>query len=395
MKNITWKSVGQMRLNDLKDEKLRLTSFSLVVSALLPVMAVGCSTDDGGISEPTTITVSSIKLNQTSATLNVGETIDLTATVSPENATDKTVTWSSSDSGVATVSDGKVTAVSVGSSTITARCGNAKSECAVTVSPIEVISVTLDQTSLTLTAGETIDLTATVSPENATDKTVTWSSSDSDVATVSDGKVTAVSVGSSTITARCGNVKSECAVTVSPIEVTSVTLDQTSVTLTAGETVRLTATVSPDNATDKTITWTSSNTSFATVKNGEVTAVAVGSATVTAKCGKVKAECTITVKAIDVISVTLNKSSVTLSAGETVQLSVTVSPDNATNKTVTWNSSNTNVATVSNGNVTALAAGSATITAIADNGLSSTCRIAVVEAVPPGGSEGTGEEEWK
>ena len=314
MKNITWKSVGQMRLNDLKDEKLRLTSFSLVVSALLPVMAVGCSTDDGGISEPTTITVSSIKLNQTSATLNVGETIDLTATVSPENATDKTVTWSSSDSGVATVSD---------------------------------------------------------------------------------GKVTAVSVGLSTITARCGNVKSECAVTVSPIEVTSVTLDQTSVTLTAGETVRLTATVSPDNATDKTITWTSSNTSFATVKNGEVTAVAVGSATVTAKCGKVKAECTITVKAIDVISVTLNKSSVTLSAGETVQLSVTVSPDNATNKTVTWNSSNTNVATVSNGNVTALAAGSATITAIADNGLSSTCRIAVVEAVPPGGSEGTGEEEWK
>ena len=388
-KSVTWSSSN--------------TSVATVSNGKVTAVAVGSATitaQCGNVKAECTITVkatevTSIKLNQTSATLYAGETVQLTATVSPENATNKTVTWSSSNTSVATVSNGKVTAVAVGSATITAQCGNVKAECTITVKPTEVTSIKLNQTSATLYAGETVQLTATVSPENATNKTVTWSSSNTSIATVTNGKVTAVAVGSATITAQCGNVKAECTITVKAIEVTSIKLNQTSATLYAGETVQLTATVSPENATNKTVTWSSSNTSVATVTNGKVTAIAVGAATITAQCGNVKAECTITVKAIDITSITLNKASVTLSAGETVQLTATISPNNATNKTVTWISSNTSVATVNNGKVTALAAGSATITAKTNNGLSATCSIAVVETVPPGGSEGTGEEEWK
>ena len=170
------------------------------------------------------------------------------------------------------------------------------------------------------------------------------------------------------------------------INVTAITLSQTSVTLSAGESVSLTATITPENATNKTITWSSSNTSVATVSNGK--------ATITAQIGNVKAECSVTVSPIEVTAITLSQTSVTLSAGESVSLTAIITPENATNKTITWSSSNTSVATVSNGKVTAVAVGKATITAQASNGLSSTCNIEVIRKTPPGGSEGTGEVEW-
>ena len=97
---------------------------------------------------------------------------------------------------------------------------------------------------------------------------------------------------------------------------------------------------------------------------------------------------------IKVTSITLSQTSVTLSSGESVSLTATITPENATNKTITWSSSNTSVATVFNGKVTAVAVGKATITAKASNGLSSTCNIEVINKTPPGGSEGTGEVEW-
>ncbi|MDR0962665.1 MAG: Ig-like domain-containing protein, partial [Mediterranea sp.] len=122
-------------------------------------MSVACSKEDEDTSKPTPVTVSSIKLSQISVTLFAGETIELTATVSPENATNKTVTWSSSNTSVATVTNGKVTAVAIGSTTITAQCGNVKAECTVTVSPIEVTLIQLNKTSITLSAGETVELT--------------------------------------------------------------------------------------------------------------------------------------------------------------------------------------------------------------------------------------------
>ena len=162
--------------------------------------------------------VENVSLNETTLTLMRGETGKLTATVTPENADDKTVTWSSSHADVATVdADGTVTTHKAGETIITATTqeGGKTAICTVIVNPILVETVTLNMTELTLTRGETGKLTATVMPENADDKTVTWSSSHTDVATVdADGTVTAVKAGTATITARAGDKRATCMVTI-------------------------------------------------------------------------------------------------------------------------------------------------------------------------------------
>ena len=322
-----------------------------------------------------TITVSteSITLDKTSLSLVVGETAQLTATVKPDDATDKNVAWASSDESVAKVSNGKVTAVKSGKATITAKCGDKIAECAVTVT-VPTGSVTLDKTTISLAVGETEQLTATVKPDDATDKNVAWASSDESVAKVSNGKVTAVKAGKTTIIARCGDKTAECAVTVT-VPTGSVTLDKTTLSLAVGETAQLTATVKPDDATDKNVTWTSSDESVAKVVNGKVTAVKSGKATITAKCGGKTAECAVIVT-VPTGSVTLDKTSLSLAVGETVQLTATVKPDDATDKNVTWTSSDEFVAKVDNGKVTAVKAGKSTIIAKC-GGLTAECVVIV------------------
>ena len=178
-----------------------------------------------------------------------------------------------------------------------AGCGSKEEPVPAKPSRIEVSGVSLDQTSLTLTVGGTASLAATVSPADATDKTVTWSSSNESVATVKNGTVTAVAVGSATITAKAGSKSATCSVTVSAKEVPviGITLEPTSASIEVGKTAQLTATVSPSDATDATVTWSSSKESVATVKNGEVTAVAEGTATITATAGGKSATCAVTV----------------------------------------------------------------------------------------------------
>ncbi len=161
--------------------------------------------------------------------------------------------------------------------------------------------MTLNYTSKTLNIGESFTLAAVISPENAANKTVTWSSGNTTVATVStSGVVTANAPGTAviTVTTNSGGKTASCTVTVNPSIPSAVTLNQSSVSLTVGETIQLTATVSPSNATDKTVTWTSSNTSVATVnQSGLVTARAAGTATitVTTNSGGKTASCTVTV----------------------------------------------------------------------------------------------------
>ena len=379
---------GKDYINSMK-AKLSLC-LGLFVSTSLPLLNIACSEE----SALETISVSSISLNKTSITLTIGDTISLIATILPDNATDKTITWSSSNANVATVDNGKVKGITVGIATITAVSGNVKAECSVTVNPVEVTSIALNNDKLSLIIGNSYQLTATVFPNNATNKTIVWSSSNNSIATVDNGKVTGKALGTATITAQSGNVKAECSVTINPVEVTSITLNKTTLSLTAGETFDLIATVLPNNATDKTVTWYSSNNSIVTVDNGKVKALAKGTATVTAKAGNMQANCSVTVNYIEATSVLLNKSSITLSVGETVELTATVYPNNATNKTIVWTSSNTHVATVDNGQISAIAVGTATITAQNSDGPSSTCSIAVVNKPSSGGSEGTGDIEW-
>ncbi len=155
-----------------------------------------------------------VTMNQDTLTLRSTQTAQLTAAVQPEDTTD-TLTWSTSNDTVATVADGKVTALKPGTATITAAAGNVKAECAVTVlDPIPASAVVLDKTALSLYEGDIAALTATVQPEDTTVTTVTWTSTEKTVATVADGKITALKAGTTTITAACGDVKAECKVTV-------------------------------------------------------------------------------------------------------------------------------------------------------------------------------------
>jgi len=256
-----------------------------------------------------------------------------------------------------------------------------------------VTGVKLDETALTLEQGNVATLTATVAPANATNRSVTWMTSNSEVATVSDnGMVMAISVGTATITVVTDESKktAKCAVTVTEptIPATDVTLNKSTLSLPAGDKETLTATVTPTNATNKTVTWSSDETTVATVDvlTGEVTAVAPGTATITASVGggTITATCAVTVTAVAVTGVTLNKNELTLAVGRKETLTATVAPTNATNKTVTWSSDKTTVATVdaATGEVTAVAEGTANITATtADGNFHDACAV-TVEAAP-------------
>ena len=249
--------------------------------------------------------VTEVKLDKDSLTLDVGGSENLAATITPSNATNKNVTWSSDNQNVATVENGKVTAVGAGKATITVTTedGNKTATCAVTVNPISVTGVTLDQSALPISVGGSAELKANVTPENATNKTVTWSSDNTAVATVdASGKVTAVAPGTATITVTTadGGKTANCTVTVTQ-PVTDVTLDKTTMDLFVGNGGTLTAKVQPDNASNKTVNWTTSNAGVATVDaNGKVTAVGAGKATITATAAdgsEKKAVCEVTVTA--------------------------------------------------------------------------------------------------
>lgn len=251
------------------------------------------------------------------------------------------------------------------------------------VSQVPVKGVTLDKTTLELTAGTTGQLIAKLNPEDATDQSVTWSSSNPAAVKVENGKLTALAEGNATITAKCGEKSAFCTVTVQKAEVLaeSVTLDQTTMELTVNGTGKLTATVKPDETTVKTIQWSSSDEAVATVgADGTVTALKEGTAVITAKCGEKSAECTVTVKAEAVAptSITMEPTTLSLTVGQTLVLNATVLPENATDKTVKWNSDAPDIVEVTtDGAVTAKAAGIATITAKTTNGLTITCAVTV------------------
>ena len=260
----------------------------------------------------------------------------------------------------------------------------------VPVPTVAVTGVRLDKTSLSFTGtGSCQILTATVSPSNATNNTLTWSSSNTSVATVFYGVVEAVGFGTATITAKSNNGKTaSCTVTVNPIQPTGIkATPETSTLYGLNSTVKLSANVMPSNATNKAVTWSSRNTSVATVSSdGTVKAVGYGTTVITAKTvNGLTSNCTVTVNPIAVTGVSLNKTSLSFTGtGSSQTLTATVSPSNATNKTLTWSSSNTSVATVSNGVVKAVGFGTATITAKSNNGKTASCSVTVNPIQPTG-----------
>lgn len=302
-------------------------------------------------------------------------------------------TWTSSDTSAFTVKNG-IVSVSPGAqagdiATITATSPGGKSWSKAFIVKEEIIAATgvsLDKTALTMDEGDTAALTATVRPANATNKDVSWSSSNTDVATVdAQGNVRAVGSGTAVITVKTddGGHTAICTVKVSSdTTVTGVTLSVPSVSLDKGSTFRLTCTIAPANAQNKKVSWQSSNTKVATVsQDGIVTAVAPGTAvvTVTTDDGGKTASCMVTVQETTVTGVALDKTELKLKEGESYTLKATVTPDDAKNKKVAWQSSDVKVATVdASGKVTAVAPGTATITvATEDGGKTATCAVKV------------------
>lgn len=328
------------------------------------------------------VPVEAVRLTRDNLTLYAGERTALGVRISPENATEQTVLWESSDEAVATVEDGVITAKTPGGARITARADGCSAECAVLVKPtVERVSLSTD--ALALTAGETAVLDAAADPEGD----VAWMSSDETVAEVSDGTVTAKKPGAAAILAASGGKYACCAVRVREAEVPveTVALSQTALTLKPGETAALTATVSPE-AADQAVVWYSADPETASVTGGEVVAICAGTteiaAIIRASVGGKTASCTVTVKAarVPVSSVTLDRSTLELSVDGTARLTATVRPENADDRTVVWQSSREDVATVSGGIVRGVAEGSTVISATA-GGVKAECSVTVSQAL--------------
>lgn len=341
----------------------------------------------------TAVPVGSVTVAPTSKSLFVGGTTTLVATVKDVNGavvTDRAVAWSTSDPLVATVSSsGVVTALAPGSATVTATSETKSGSSAITVSPVPVAKVTVTPPTMALVVGQTSTARAVLTDANGnvlTGRVVTWTSSNALIAAVSStGVVTGVAPGGPVfITASSEGWNGSTAVIVTAVPVGSVTLPATT-TLVAGQSTTLTPVVKDANGTvvtDRTVTWSSSNPTVATVSaSGLVRALITGTATITATSEGKSASTALTVTPAPVGSVTVAPFTLNLGSGSTVTLTATVKDVNGTTVTdrvVTWKSSDTTVATVSaDGVLTGLVAGTATITATSE-GRSGTSTVTVV-----------------
>jgi len=329
------------------------------------------------------IPVTGIALSESALTLQKGEYASLSAEVSPDDATDPDVTWTSANDGVATVNRaGLVKGMDAGTTKVLAMSDGRMAECDITVvNP--VTHVALNKTSLKLNKGASQTLVATVAPDNATDKSLWWTTSNADICTIdADGKVTAVSPGTAEIAveARSGGEMASCQVTVeSPVS--GVNLNKTEMTLRPGVGEKLTATVTPEDATNPGVMWASSDPEICTVdQDGNVTAIRAGTAVIsaTAKDNVHMAQCAVTVT-IPVTGVTLNTAYLSIIKDASDILYATVWPADATNKAITWSSSNSAVCSVNqSGVITGTGVGTATITATTqDGGFTASCTVEV------------------
>lgn len=318
---------------------------------------------DGGGS----VSVKSVMLDQSDVTINRKNTLQLTATVTPQNAKNKAVTWTSSNPDVATVDNaGKVTGIGAGNTTITATAGQKSANCAVTV-VVLMDGISLNHTELAINKGSTEQLTAKIEPEDTTEeKAITWSSSDPEIVSVdADGMVTAHKTGKAFVKASAVGASANCEVTVlSPM--TGITLDKSTLTLNRNTTEQLTVSFLPVDATDeRTVTWSSSAPEIADVdQQGNVVAHRIGTSSITARCGEFTATCDVTVIAL-IEGIYLDQSEMMIDRGTVGQITASIVPlDTTEDKTVVWTSSDPDVATVdSTGKVTAQKIGTATITA--------------------------------
>lgn len=265
----------------------------IITSALLmAVTAVGC-TENGDDTPKVTVT-----LDKNEVEMYEGGTIRLEAALS-DGATD-TVAWLSSDSAVAAVSDsGLVTAVAAGEATVTASLGKSSAQCLVIVKKVVPVERIIMPTAFDAIMGKTMELEYTVLPYDTTEEQLVWTSSNEAVATVTDGHITGLELGETTVRASSGDVWAECLVTVIDVPVERIELSALTLDLGRGGSEQLTATVWPEEARYLDVTWSTNDSYVATVdQGGMVNGIAHGPAVITVMVGGVTADCVVMVTAV-------------------------------------------------------------------------------------------------
>ncbi len=333
-----------------------------------------------------------ITWNQEFTNITSGSKIELTANTS----SGLPITYSSSDvkKAIITNEDGKYYLYPLETGTISiiaTQQGDNNHEAATSVTklanitPQKVTDIKLSNTNVEITIGHIFSLSATVLPNTAINKNVTWSSSNESVAKVNNGIITAIGIGEAYISVTStddSNITNKCHVTVKPVYVTSIYFDASSYEIEVGSTQTITTSILPKNATYKELEWNSSNTNVATVENGIVKGLSSGTSVITAKAtdgGNVYTNCSIRVYQ-PVKDVTISKNTLSLLVNDQTTLTAVCTPSNADNTAIQWSSDNEEVATVSqDGTVTAKSAGIATITATTTDGsnISASCKVTI------------------
>lgn len=338
---------------------------------------------------PITAEENGITLSKSQTTIGIGYSETLKYSLA-QNLNSSNIIWTSSNEKVATVQNGKVTAITEGSTIITASINGQKSTCKVTVSAnyVPVTGISLNKSTLNILIGAEETLNATITPSNATSKDVTWTSSDTSVVSVANGKITAKKLGTAIITASSYEYRATCRVTVvDTVFLKSISLNKSNMTIKEKATERLNVTYTPSNATNKRVTWKSSNTSIVTVDDqGNVTGVKPGSATITviSNDGGHVSTCKVTVESISkkVESISLDKKEANMKPDEKITLHATINPSYAENKNVKWESSDKSIATVKDGEVTAISPGKAEIKVTTEDGNKEAICVISVASLP-------------
>lgn len=341
------------------------------------------------------INVESVALDQSDIRIAEGDEVKLNVTVLPENATNKDIAWTSSDESIVSVSeDGLIKGIKEGSAVITAESVSSpdkKAEINITViKNISANSINLNKDSITLAlSGEnSFALVATVTPEDATNKTIVWTSSDESVATVSnDGVVNAVAIGDATISATIEgtNLSASCNVSVinESVPLTGI-YGRDFLDIWFEDEEKLTFTPIPENATNPDLYWYSEDDSIVTIdSDGLIKGLKEGKANIIVKSRTyedISKTVEITVEYLPLEAISIEESEVSLSIGEEKTLNVTYSPDEVgINRTIRWESSDESIATVDqNGVVKGIKGGSVTITAYGANNTSASCTVTVI-----------------
>lgn len=335
------------------------------------------------------ITAEKVTINNipTDDKLYIGESFQLTSTITPSNVDNPAITWSSSDTEIATVDNkGNVALKASGNVKISATASNGvKGVWQVQVKEHFVESVNIDETELSMLLGSTYALKASVTPSNATHPEIQWSTSDVNIIDVTaDGTLTAVTCGNAIVTATSTNgISKSVEITVNEIVAESISIEGEA-TILLGEDTVLNAIILPENTTVKDVVWSVDDTNIVSIsEDGKVTALAVGDTIVRAKQKDVETYIEISVLSIDVTEIIIASSNgSSLNKDETTEFSAEIVPSNATYKNITWSTSDESIATIDeNGVLTTHSTGTVMVIATTDGGFVAEYKLNVVSPV--------------